>query len=106
MQASLCGKYVLNWWYDDWFLRDSSDIKWDKFLGALLYEEKWLWGDLKLCAECFKYKPEKAFGGFAWETDMLNKHGAEGDYQSPVFGQKEYRSKDWECKGAERWTYC
>lgn len=71
MQVSVCGQYILNWWYDDWFLRDSIDIVWDRSLGELLFDEKWLWGDLVCCEGCSKYKPDKAFDEFAWETDKL-----------------------------------
>jgi hypothetical protein len=95
MQASLCGKYLMNWWYDDWFLRDSTDIDWSRSLGELLYSEKWLWTDLRCCQTCLKYKPEKAFVAFAWETDMLLKHREEID-RAWHFALE--RSSDFRCK--------
>ena len=65
---------MLDWWYDDWFLRDSVDILWDRSLGELLYDEKVLSGDLICCDGCFKYKPENAFDVFLWETETLRKY--------------------------------
>lgn len=64
MQASICGKYILNWWYDDWFLRDCKDIEWNRSLGEMLFDEQWLWGDLRCCPQCLKFKPHDAYAEF------------------------------------------
>ena len=62
MQESVCSKHLLFWWWDHWFLEDSDDIVWEKRLGELLREER-LWGELKCCEECWRYKPRTAFDG-------------------------------------------
>lgn len=77
MQVSECGKYFLNYKYEDLFLRDSNDIVWDRSLGELLWQEKTLRGDLKCCEGCFKYKPDKAYERCKSEVVMLKKHGKE-----------------------------
>lgn len=61
-RASVCGKYILNFGWEDWFLRDDPDIVWERNLGELLSGERF-WGDLRYCWGCAKYKPEVAFGG-------------------------------------------
>lgn len=73
MQVSVCGKYILNHNLEDWFLRDSKDIIWERSLGELLSEEKTLWGDLIGCGWCLTYKPEKAYERFAFEEEMFVK---------------------------------
>lgn len=40
----------------------------------MLCDEKLLSGDLICCEGCFKYKPEKAFDVFSWETETLRKY--------------------------------
>ena len=77
MQAGVCGQYILNWCCDNWFLRDSEDIKWDRSLGELLFDEKWLWGDLRCCLRCLKFKQEEAYTAFAGEDEMLIKYSEE-----------------------------
>jgi len=52
-------------------LLDAWDIGWNDCLKTLLCKERWLWGDLRYCAECVKYKPESAFGDFSGQQEML-----------------------------------
>jgi hypothetical protein len=75
VQESVGGMYILNWFWEDWFLRDSRDIAWMPTLGELLWGEK-IWGDLFYCCECLKYKPDTAFDGFDFERKVLEKHRA------------------------------
>ncbi|TVY92911.1 hypothetical protein LAWI1_G000805 [Lachnellula willkommii] len=77
MQVSVCGKYFLNWVHEDWFLRDSKDITWDRSLGELLAGEETLWGDLVCCEGCMKYKPEGAYRRCVFEEAMFLKHREE-----------------------------
>ncbi|RDL37892.1 uncharacterized protein BP5553_05325 [Venustampulla echinocandica] len=71
MQASICGAHVLNWIWEDWFLRDNNDILWHRSLGELLFDEKTLWGNLRCCGECRIYKPETGYERFAAEEDFF-----------------------------------
>ncbi|TVY33501.1 hypothetical protein LOCC1_G006653 [Lachnellula occidentalis] len=77
MQVSVCGKHFLNYVYEDWFLRDSRCIIWERSLGELLSDEKTLWGCLRCCGGCLKYKPEGAYGRCAFEKGMFLKHKKE-----------------------------
>jgi hypothetical protein len=70
-QVSVCGKHSVYGWCEYEYLLDAWHIGWEKSLGELLWEERWLWGDLKCCWECVKYKPESAFGEFPWEAKMM-----------------------------------
>jgi hypothetical protein len=77
MQVSVCGEYILHHNWEDWFLRDSKDIVWERSLGELLCDEKTLWGDLIGCGECLVYKPEKAYEKFAFEEEIYLKYREE-----------------------------
>jgi hypothetical protein len=70
-QVSVCGKHSVYGWYEYGYLLDAWDLRWERSLGDLLWEEKWLWGDLKCCWECLKYKPDNAFRDFDWEKETL-----------------------------------
>jgi hypothetical protein len=70
-QVSVCGKHPVYGWYEHGYLLDAWDLRWETSLGDLLWEEKWLWGDLKCCWVCLKYKPDSAFRDFDWEKEML-----------------------------------
>jgi hypothetical protein len=52
-------------------LLDHWDIEWDRSLGERLCEERWLWGDLRYCEECVRYKPGSAFEEFDAQQEML-----------------------------------
>jgi hypothetical protein len=77
MQVSVCGEYFLNYVYEDWFLRDCQDIIWERNLGELLWEEKTLWGNLRCCESCLRYKPEEAYGRFEFEEEVFRKYKKE-----------------------------
>jgi hypothetical protein len=75
-QVSVCGQYSVFGWGEYGYLLDAWDsptrgIAWYKSLGELLCEERWLWGDLRYCSECVKYKPESAFEEFDGQQEML-----------------------------------
>jgi hypothetical protein len=70
-QVSVCGKHSVFGWYEYGYLLDAWNVGWQRSLGELLWEERWLWGDLQCCRECVKYKPKSAFGGFPFETEIM-----------------------------------
>lgn len=70
-QVSLCGKHTVFGWHEYGYLLDEWHIGWQRSLGELLWDERWLWGGLRCCWECVKYKPESAFGEFAFETEIV-----------------------------------
>jgi len=74
MQVSVDSNFWLYGWYEYGYLLDAKDIPWERPLGELLSDEKWLWRDLRYCEQCHKYKPEEAFAGFWFEKDMAKKH--------------------------------
>ncbi|PMD44235.1 hypothetical protein L207DRAFT_508989 [Hyaloscypha variabilis F] len=71
LQVSSCGQYSLFGLWEYGFLLDAWDIDWHPCLKELLCEEHWLWGDLKYCEGCAKYKPKGAFGEFSKQQEML-----------------------------------
>ncbi|CZR60387.1 uncharacterized protein PAC_10283 [Phialocephala subalpina] len=87
MQISTCEEYTWKGWYP-WYDLDCSEpwaqiIQWNKSLGELLQNERWLWGDLWCCGGCLKYKPEEAFAKSEYEKSIEAK-GLEEDWQVTV----------------------
>jgi hypothetical protein len=77
-QVSVCGQYSVFGWGEYGYLLDVNDkptdtIDWQKCLGERLWEEWWLWGDLRYCTECVTYKPESAFEEFDGQQEMLQR---------------------------------
>jgi hypothetical protein len=70
-QVSVCGKHSVYGWYEYGYLLDAWHVLWERSLGELLWEEKWLWKGLKYCWGCLKYKPQSAFEEFGWEKETL-----------------------------------
>jgi hypothetical protein len=75
-QVSVCSQYSVFGWGEYGYLLDAwdnptRDIAWHKSLVELLWEERWLWGNLRYCSECVKYKPESAFEEFDGQQEMM-----------------------------------
>ncbi|KAL2071614.1 hypothetical protein VTL71DRAFT_12849 [Oculimacula yallundae] len=71
MQVSLDEENVLYGWYEYGYMFEAPRSTWQSSLFERLKDEKWLWGDLRFCAWCVRYKPPKAFRGFELEHEVL-----------------------------------
>lgn len=71
LQVSVCGQYSVYGWWEYGFLLDAWHVGWNRSLGELLFGEWWLWGDLRYCEECVRYKPESAFEEFEGQQELL-----------------------------------
>ncbi|KUJ15644.1 uncharacterized protein LY89DRAFT_719371 [Mollisia scopiformis] len=72
MQISECNQYMYRGWYNSIFHESPPSIQWGKPLGKLLEGEN-IWGDLKNCASCAKYKPDEAFTTSDYEKAIAAK---------------------------------
>ncbi|PVH85324.1 hypothetical protein DL98DRAFT_511789 [Cadophora sp. DSE1049] len=94
MQAAVDESHVLYGWYEYGYMLGATCVEWQRSLGELLWDEEWLWGGLRCCLECVRYKPEEAFGRFELEERVER----ENPIAARKFEEREGDSYELSCR--------